>query len=63
MIIVLTFLLAVFNISGQFVECWTATSTNCIWYDNTPRTSLYRRIDLRDIRNQLLTFVSFEEIH
>ncbi len=36
-------------------DIWSATSTNCLWHEYTPNKYLSKRIDLRDIRNQLLT--------
>ncbi|CAF1123858.1 unnamed protein product [Adineta steineri] len=34
---------------------WSTTSTNCVWHEYTANKHLSKRIDLRDIRNQLLT--------
>jgi hypothetical protein len=38
-----------------YAEIWSATTTNCLWYEHTTNDYLNKRIDLRDIRNQLLT--------
>ncbi|UJR36637.1 hypothetical protein I4U23_029356 [Adineta vaga] len=37
-------------------DTWSSTSTNCVWHVYTSNDHLSKRIDLRDIRNQLLTF-------
>ncbi|CAF1031089.1 unnamed protein product [Adineta ricciae] len=34
---------------------WSSTSTNCVWHFYTSKDHFSKRIDLRDIRNQLLT--------
>lgn len=34
---------------------WSPTSTNCLWHEYTSNKHFSKRIDLRDIRNQLLT--------
>jgi hypothetical protein len=39
----------------NLADTWSATSTNCLWHEYTSNNYLNRRIDLRDIRNQLLT--------
>ena len=36
-------------------EIWHATTTNCVWHEYTTNNVLSKRIDLRDIRNQILT--------
>jgi hypothetical protein len=38
-------------------DTWSATPTNCLWNEYTPNHRLSKRIDLRDIRNQLFTYV------
>ena len=38
-----------------YAEIWSATTTNCLWYEHITTDGLSQRIDLRDIRNQLLT--------
>jgi hypothetical protein len=39
----------------NYADIWSATSTNCLWYEYTSNDYSSKRIDLRDIRNQLLT--------
>jgi hypothetical protein len=36
-------------------EIWSTTTTNCLWHEYISNDHLNQRIDLRDIRNQLLT--------
>ncbi len=36
-------------------DTWSATSTHCLWHEYTSNNHLSNRIDLRDIRNQILT--------
>jgi hypothetical protein len=40
-------------------DTWSATTTNCLWNEYTPKNRLSKRIDLRDIRNQLFTYVKY----
>lgn len=36
-------------------DSWSSTTTNCLWHEYTPNERISKRIDLRDIRNQILT--------
>jgi len=36
-------------------DIWSPTSTNCLWHEYTSNDYSSKRIDLRDIRNQILT--------
>lgn len=35
-------------------DSWSSTTTNCLWHEYTSNDRLSKRIDLRDIRNQVL---------
>lgn len=41
-------------IEHSFGDTWTNTTTNCLWNQWTNHRRLSKRIDLRDIRNQVL---------
>lgn len=55
-----TFYLLVFAffIEHSFGDTWTNTTTNCLWNQWTNHRRLSKRVDLRDIRNQVLMLES-----
>ena len=55
MLFIIYFLLLLLSII-RFIAAsqWFATSTNCLWYQYAFNNHSIKRIDLRDIRNQIL---------
>ena len=39
----------------SITDTWSTTSTNCLWHEYAFNDRLSKRIDLRDVRNQLLS--------
>lgn len=48
-------LLCIAIVQSVLPDTWSATPTNCVWHQYTSADHVSKRIDLRDIRNQLLT--------
>lgn len=44
-------------IQCNHAQIWSSTTIHCLWNEHTTNHRLGQRIDLRDIRNQLLKYV------